>query len=263
MLADKAFTAVVDKYLAGPKLPLDPLTKSFLKRCQSFSVKVGDKVRRYYRTGNGPAVVLVHGVQSNLGSMLPIASGLVEAGFRVVLFDLPGHGETSEAEVDPIEVRETICKICRQVGQVRGLVGHSLGGMWELAAVRGGLETDTIVTIGAPATSRFLVDKFVAMNEVSNDHAQRLVTELERRFGNDLWREYSAREIVKDVQIPGLVIHGKNDDFVPPRHAEEIGANWRSSRVVLVDGVGHFDSALSREVRDLVTSHLKQALPER
>jgi pimeloyl-ACP methyl ester carboxylesterase len=116
------------------------------------------------------------------------------------------------------------------------------------------------VTIGAPATSRFLVDKFVAMNEVERDHAERLVTELEDRYGQDLWQVYSASEIVKDIAIPGLVIHGKNDDFVPPEHAEQIGANWRSARLELVDGVGHFDSALSREVRNLVVNYLKQRL---
>lgn len=256
MIQDDAFTAVVNNYLVNPKLPCDPLAKAFLKRCQSFSVKVGANVYKYYRTGDGPAVVLVHGVRSNLGSMLMLASDLVQVGFRVVLFDLPAHGDAAGVDVDPIEVREMIAKVCRQVGEVRALVGHSLGGMWGLAAVRSGVRTNAVVTIGAPASSRFLVDKFVEMNHVGPDHAAQLVAELERRFGRDLWSEYSASEIVKDIGIPGLIVHGKNDDFVPPEHAEQISTHWRSARLELIEGVGHFDSALSKPVRDLVTTYL-------
>lgn len=258
MIQDQAFDAVVDKYLSNPKLPCDPLAAAFLKRCQSFSLKLGANVYKYYRLGNGPSVVLVHGVRSNLGSMILLASDLVQAGFRVVLFDLPAHGDAVGVHVDPIEVREMIAKLCRQLGDVHALVGHSLGGMWGLAAIRSGVRAQAMVTIGAPATSHFLVEKFVEMNEVDSSHEKRLVAELESRFGCDLWRDYSAREIVREIELPGLVIHGKCDDFVPPSHAEQISSNWSSSHLELVDGVGHFDSALSQRVRDLVTTYLLQ-----
>lgn len=49
-----------------------------------------------YRLGNptGKLVFLVHGWESNAGSMAGIAYSLVQCGFNVITFDLPAHGHS-------------------------------------------------------------------------------------------------------------------------------------------------------------------------
>ena len=72
-----------------------------------------------------------------------------------------------------------------------------------------------------------------------------------------MWTEYSPSEIVKTMGVPGLLIHGAKDSFVPPRHAADLHANWPGSTLEMVYGVGHFDIVGSPQVRTLVTAYLQ------
>lgn len=254
--------SVVDKYFEIVKLPHDEFAKDFLRRAQSFSVKVNNKIFKYYRRGSGPTVVLVHGLHSNLASMIAIAEDLVDRGYKVVLFDAPAHGEASGASTDPFEVREFMRKIAGQLGEIHAVVCHSLGGLWALSAWDRGLRAHTFVSIASPSSKKFLVEKFVQLNQLDEETAARLMRELEARFGQDVWTEFSPAERVKSVDVPGLIIHGKDDDFVPPDHAQHLHANWAGSRVEMLDSTGHFDIVASPKVRRLIAEHL-QALAER
>ena len=132
---DPAFAAILDRYFAITRVPYDEFTRAFLRRCQSFSVKANGGVYKYYRRGAGPTVVLVHGIHSHLGSMVPIAEQLLDLGYEVVLFDMPAHGEAAGSGTDPVQVRDFIRKVCARLGEVHAVVSHSLGGLWALSAM--------------------------------------------------------------------------------------------------------------------------------
>lgn len=255
---DEEVAGVVQKYFGITRVPHDGFAKEFLKRCQSYSVKLNGSIYKYYRRGSGPTIVLVHGIHSNLGSMVSIAEDLLERGFKVVLFDVPAHGEAAGAETDPVEVREFIRKICNQLGEIHAVICHSLGGLWALSALNNDFRAQAFVSIASPSTNKFLVEKFVQLNQLKNDFADILIKELESRFGETVWVDFSPSEIVKTIGMPGLIIHGKNDDFVPPDHAEQLHSNWAEATVEMVDGVGHFDIVGSPKVRKLITTYLQQ-----
>ncbi|MFY3308376.1 alpha/beta fold hydrolase [Achromobacter ruhlandii] len=238
---DPAFAAILDKYFAITRVPYDAFTRAFLGRCQSFSVKANGAVYKYYRRGAGPTVVLAHGIHSHLGSMVPIAEQLLELGYEVVLFDMPAHGEAAGSGTDPVQVRDFIRKVCARLGEVHAVVSHSLGGLWALSAMHQGFRADAFVSISTPSTTRFLVEKFVQLNQLDGEVETRLCAELERRYGATLWTDYAPRHIVGALDVPGLVIHGANDDFVPPAHAQELYDAWPGATLEIVDGAGHFE----------------------
>src|SRR6476659_8344873 len=182
MSHDEELAGAVQKYWEIVKVPHDELAKEFLRRCQSYSVRLNDKVYKYYRRGSGPTVVLVHGYNTNLGSMVAIAEDLIEQGFKVVLFDAPAHGEAIGTKTDPLEVREVIRKIGKQLGEIHAVIGYSLGVLWTLAAWNGEFRARTLISIASPASQKFLVEKFIALNRIGNEVAQALVKELESRF---------------------------------------------------------------------------------
>ncbi|WP_454674679.1 alpha/beta fold hydrolase [Achromobacter pestifer] len=238
---DPAFAAILEKYFAITQVPYDEFTRAFLRRCQSFSVKVNDGVYKYYRRGVGPTVVLAHGIHSHLGSMVPIAEQLLDLGYEVVLFDVPAHGEAAGAGTDPVQVRDFIRKVCGRLGNVHAVVSHSLGGLWALSAMHQGFRAEAFVSISTPSTTRFLVEKFVQLNQLGHDVETALCDELQRRYGATLWTDYSPRHIAGGLDMPGLVIHGGSDDFVPPAHADELHRAWPGSTLEIVDGAGHFE----------------------
>ncbi len=83
----------------------------------------------HYAMGRGPTVVLVHGLGSRIGHWLPVAR-LLARDHRVVLVDLPGHGDTELPE--PFSLDRAMQSLEGALEQEEGpvvLVGHSVGGL--------------------------------------------------------------------------------------------------------------------------------------
>jgi pimeloyl-ACP methyl ester carboxylesterase len=75
--------------------------------------------------GEGPLLVLVHGITENRHSWDPIVADLA-ANHRVLRVDLRGHGESPKAE--SYDISELAADVEALVDEVPLLVGHSLGG---------------------------------------------------------------------------------------------------------------------------------------
>jgi pimeloyl-ACP methyl ester carboxylesterase len=247
------------EFFTVTRVPHDPLTKAFLNRCQSHTIKANGKFYKYYQSGSGPTVLHVHGVHSNLGSMVAIAEGLLEQGYQVVVFDAPAHGEALGTTTDPAEVRGLIRAIYVRFGELHAVVAHSLGGLWALSALNGSVRANAFVSISTPSTQRFLVDKFAEMNDKDDGAIHELTQAIESLLGDGVWSEYSPSELVANIGVPGLIIHGDADEFVPLGHAEQLHSCWPSSTVARVDGAGHFDIVGSPEVREIISRYLQDA----
>jgi pimeloyl-ACP methyl ester carboxylesterase len=85
--------------------------------------------------GNGPTVVLVHGLGSGRMQWMPVARKLI-ATHRVVLVDLPGHGSSPMPE--PFTLEAAAEALDRVVAKHRAestvVVGHRVGGLLALLA---------------------------------------------------------------------------------------------------------------------------------
>ncbi|HTZ42991.1 MAG TPA: alpha/beta fold hydrolase [Jatrophihabitans sp.] len=239
-----------------PKLPHDPPTKDFLNRCQSHTVRVAGRFYKYYQCGSGPTVLHVHGVRSNLGSMAPIAETLLEQGYQVVLFDAPAHGEALGESTDPIEVRDVIRGVAGRFDELHAVIGHSLGGLWTLAACDGGIRPRAVVSISAPSTMRFLLEKFAEFFALDDAQQRAVADRISGRLGAEVWTELSPVEVVPALGVPGLVLHGEKDDYVPPENAERLHAGWPGSQLEFVDGAGHFDIVALPRVRTRIADYL-------
>lgn len=248
---------LVQAFYRIAKRPHDPFTKEFLNRCQSHTIKVDGKFYKYFQRGSGPTVLHVHGVHGNLGSMVGIAEALLEQNYRVVLFDAPAHGEALGTSTDPIEVRGMIRAVCDRLADLHAVICHSLGGLWALTA-RSDIRTKAFISISAPSNKKFLVEKFAEFKKLDSNQVQELVREIEVRFGKGVWSEFSSLEAVRTINVPGLIIHGSSDDYVPPEHAKDLHSNWRQSTLEIVEGVGHFDIINSPAVRKSILTYLRE-----
>ncbi len=100
------------------------------------SVQAGNARLSYLQWGSeGPYALLLHGITSNAPTWWRVAPRLVELGFRVVAFDMPGHGQSDETADHRIEsVAQLIGDAAASLGMDRMLViGHSWGGSVALA----------------------------------------------------------------------------------------------------------------------------------
>lgn len=94
------------------------------------TVNVGDVELQYYRTGEGPSIVMAHGFYDNGRCWIPLASDLAN-DYDVVTYDARGHGR-SDAPETGYDIESRVADL---VGVVSGLdiddpvlLGHSMGG---------------------------------------------------------------------------------------------------------------------------------------
>jgi pimeloyl-ACP methyl ester carboxylesterase len=249
---------LVQQFWTIAKAPHDPAAKAFLAQCESCAVEASGASYEYFQRGSGPTVLLVHGVHSNLGSMVAVADELLDHDYEVVLFDAPAHGEAVGTTTNPIEVRELIRAIAGALDDFDAIVAHSLGGLWTISAWDDDWPAKALISISAPATLWYLVEKFAQFNNMDGDRVQEFARAIESDLGSELWADYSPVERVKTLDVPGLIVHGTNDELVPPEHAADLHAGWRDSTVELVEGAGHYDIVGSPKVRELVPTYLEK-----
>lgn len=107
--------------------------------------------------GNGPPLVLLHGVSLNAAAWAPLFRAL--PGRRLLAVDLPGHGLSDPAVYRRGEVRGRARQLIDDILDALGLdsapvVGHSLGGMFALwHAATGARRISELVAIGDPAVA--------------------------------------------------------------------------------------------------------------
>ena len=107
--------------------------------------------------GNGPPVVLLHGVSLSAAAWAPLFPAL--SGYRLLAVDLPGHGLSDPTTYRPGHVRRPAGTLIDDIFDAleiddASVIGHSLGGMLALwHAATGSKRISRLVAIGEPAVA--------------------------------------------------------------------------------------------------------------
>jgi pimeloyl-ACP methyl ester carboxylesterase len=104
-----------------------------MEGCQkTFVTRAGINVR-YLEAGEGPAVLLVHGLATSKVTWYCNIDALVSGGYRVLALDLPGHGDSDkpkDLKYEPAGAVELIRQFLVELELDRvSLVGNSAGGL--------------------------------------------------------------------------------------------------------------------------------------
>lgn len=114
----------------------------------------------YDLTGEGPLVVLAHGMGDSRRSYRFLVPGLVRAGYRVATVDLRGCGESSATwdGYSRTDIATDLLALVRHLGGPAVIVGHSISGGAATIAAATAPELVTGVVEIAPFTRKQSVD---------------------------------------------------------------------------------------------------------
>jgi len=204
-----------------------------------------------------PMVVLVHGWSGRGSQMGAFAAPLVAAGFRVLSFDAPGHGQTAGNSTNIFEMRDVLNAIADKIAPIHSLVTHSFGGMVSALALSEGLAVNKAVLISPPAQVEYLINRFSDVMRFPHAVRNNLKARLNKRFGDQTLAQISTMITSRRLEhIPALIIHDQQDHDVPLQQAEKVHANWPDSEFIKTKGLGHKRILYNAEVIETVVGFI-------
>jgi pimeloyl-ACP methyl ester carboxylesterase len=240
---------LANRFLATKKRQPPAREQGWLQGVRRFTVESHGKDLSAVSWGpeDAPAVLLMHGWEGRASQMGAFAEPLLNAGFRVVALDAPGHGESPGHRSSILEMGQGVIDLAGAVGGVRAVIAHSGGSVAATFAVEAGLRVERLVFISAPFDAgRFLYDTAEQLG-LSRSVAARTQGILERRLGVH-WHEFEMARLAKRRCEPLLVIHDRQDRIIPVDDGEAIVEVWPEARLEVTDGLGHHRILRNHEV---------------
>lgn len=222
-----------------------------------------------------PLVILLHGFTSAMDRPHNIraAEAMREAGFATLRFDLYGHGG-SGGEFRKHTLHKWISNTLAVIDYARAagydelyLSGHSQGGL--TAALAAGMEPDRIrgLILRAPA---FMIpqgarDGILLGTAFDPEHIPDSVPVIKglELDGNYLRVAQTIRveDAVDRYPGPVLILHGDEDDTVPPEDSRRMAERYRNGELAMMAGETHHFDRHSEQMREIIRGWLGRVAP--
>ncbi|MGI4838389.1 MAG: alpha/beta hydrolase [Janthinobacterium lividum] len=193
------------------------------------------------RGSNAPTLLYLHGMRWNLTAQLGRITALHNMGFAVLAIDYRGFGQSpgdlpSERSVyqDAQAAWKRLVQLQPDAGK-RMIYGHSLGGAIAIDLAEQ-IDKDDL-----PKASGLIIEStFTDMGAA----AQAVIkTSLPVRW--ILSEKFDSIDKIADVGIPVLIVHGTEDQYIPPRLSEELfEAAMAPKKLLLIPGGTHNNSMI-------------------
>ncbi len=209
-----------------------------------------------YSWGSGPTVLLVHGWAGRGSQLAMMVAPLVNAGYQVVTFDAPAHGDSPGERTNLLEVSDLIRMLSQEYEGFAAIIGHSFGGMAAGHALYEGAQAEKLITIGSPVTMTSVLDGFGSQLNAS----ARTVAEVKQaieRLANRPVDTFSLSHTLANSTVAGLIVHDEEDRDVAHTQAQLLHKVWARSTLHMTTGLGHRrilrDQATLERIVDFLT----------
>jgi pimeloyl-ACP methyl ester carboxylesterase len=216
--------------------------------------------------GEGPTVYLLHGWGGRRRQLGAFVDPLVAAGYRVVAFDAPSHGDSEPGEQGRRrssipEFAHVLAAVRTAAGPAHAVVAHSVGCVAAAIALRDHLSVGRLVFIGSPAEMRPHIHEFASRIGLGERILSRLVDRIERRVESPL-SHFDMPAIAAQVTTPPLLlVHDRDDNETRWSDSEAIAKAWPGARLLTTTGLGHRRILRDRDVINEVVTFIDTAAP--
>jgi pimeloyl-ACP methyl ester carboxylesterase len=234
LFAAKLFTTPIKHTIPKRELGMEQISTQ-----KKLHIPTINKTVVVYQYGqSNKKVLLVHGWSGRGTQLVKIADTLINTGYSTISFDAPAHGKSPGNQTIMTDFIAAILEIEKQYGPFESAVGHSLGGMSILNAIKKGMKLNTAIIIGSGDVIQDIIEDFIAKLQLKPNLATDLRLHFEKKYGEKM-NDYSAYKAAKEITIPVLVIHDKDDPEVPVKAGQHIYDHLKNGKLLLTEGLGH------------------------
>jgi len=189
----------------------------------------------------GPLILLLHGWYSNGARWRVYVKELVDAGYKVMVVDAPGHGTAPGWFLSFFLYAKGIKKILTAQSQCHTIVTHSIAGLTAMAAIANvdkKQHPSKFIMMNTFANATTVLEKFACCLGISNT----IIKGTKKQLSNQLvfpLKEFSICKQINRCSVKSLLIYDTKDSVVPREEAEYILDNTEALEVMKTEGLGH------------------------
>jgi pimeloyl-ACP methyl ester carboxylesterase len=236
-------------WLTVPPRPWRPKTPIAVSAGEPFTLTVrSSTVRGTVWGAEGPVVYLVHGWGGVAQQLDAFVDPLLAAGYRVVSFDAPGHGKSTESLAGPgrstlPEFSESLSAAVDRFGEAHAVIAHSFGAAAVVLAVLDGLSLGRLAVVAPMSDPIGFSYEFAKMLGFRERIRTGFLRTLEKRVGMPMDKfDIPVRMRTEDLTglPPLLVVHDLGDREVPVAHGDRLAGLWPGAELDTWTSLGHF-----------------------
>jgi hypothetical protein len=159
-----------------------------------------------------PTVLLMHGWGGSRAQMTGFVGPLLAAGYRVVAYDQPAHGESDGKMTNMLEIAPTMDIIAGKEGDFAAVIAHSFGTL---------ITSYSLVKRSFPAPSRLVyfgsfnrlldsVTRFQAISGLPDEVIEGFRAMLNENFGEGVLEAIVHERLAPQINIPALMFHDRD-----------------------------------------------------
>lgn len=232
-----------------------------LEKARLFEFLYAKQVLKGYSWGRGDkTVLLVHGWESRGTAMRSFVDPLVAAGYRVVAFDGPAHGNSEGKRTNLPEFAKAIRAFIHHVGAVEAAICHSFGGaamMYALSQLEIETELRRLVFISSPNQMKLMLQQatdFMRVPAVARKHFQSIIEyKMLMPVAKASLGEWGNGIKTEDI----LIIHDEEDRVVPVSEALAMFESIDQASALITRGYGHYQITKNPDVIHRVSQFIQ------
>ena len=207
----------------------------------------------------GPAILLMHGWGGALAQMTGFVMPLLTAGYRVVAYDQPAHGQSDGLMTNVLEIAPTMELVTQAEGPFETIIAHSFGTL----VVSYGLANldypapQKLVYLGSFNRLMDSLPRFQVLAGLPDVIMDGVRDKIYDKFNRDVLEAITNESMTQRIDIPALLFHDTTDEVTPIEDSRSIAKVWKSANLIETDGLGHRGGLQSSDIHAQIVKFLK------
>jgi len=206
-----------------------------------------------------PAILLMHGWGGARAQMTGFVDPLLFAGYRVVAYDQPAHGESDGKMTNILEIAPTMDLIAEKEGPFNAIIAHSFGTLITSYALvnRNFPPPARLVYFGAFNRIMDSLPRFQIIAGLPDEIIEGVRNMIYENFEKDVLDPIANETMTPQINIPALMFHDTADNVTPVEDSRAIAKVWKNAEFIETTGLGHRGALQSKEIYEKVVNFLQ------
>jgi pimeloyl-ACP methyl ester carboxylesterase len=248
-------------FLSPSRYETKPADREVIERGRNYRHSSGNGALAVTTWGEGePAILLMHGWGGGRAQMTGFVAPLVSAGYRVVAYDQPAHGESDGQTTNFLEIAPSMSLVSAAEGNFAAIIAHSFGTLATSYALANQMLPLPARLVYFSAFNRLMesLPRFQAQANLPDEVIDGMRDIFYSNFGRETLEALVHENLVSRLDVPALLFHDVADNVTPIGDSRDIAKAWKSARLIETNGLGHRDALQSRAIHEQVVGFLSK-----